>query len=193
MRWPSSAKGGTVLGDYYNLVRRTSPLQRSSGIPGLERPIPPLQPHASEHLCSPAVLAEDLSLKAAPNLYIAGQLSGVEGYVESAAMGIEAALNFWRKKEGKAFLPPARNHFRGFDPLHPDFAQSVFRTYERQLGFNDRERGEETIMKSTGAIDPIGRWRMNKPEREYLDYLRNTRILPSYSHSYHRSFLRLHR
>lgn len=60
--------------------------------------------HRNSYINSPLVLNDDLSLKAKPNIYIAGQLSGVEGYVESAAMGILAAINISRKLEGKPFI-----------------------------------------------------------------------------------------
>lgn len=44
--------------------------------------------HRNTYLDAPRVLAWDLELKACPNLYVTGQLTGVEGYVESAAMGL---------------------------------------------------------------------------------------------------------
>ena len=49
--------------------------------------------HRNTFINSPKVLAEDLSLKKYPNVFFAGQLSGVEGYMESAASGIIAGLN----------------------------------------------------------------------------------------------------
>ena len=53
------------------------------------------------------MLAPDLSVRAAPGLYLAGQLSGVEGYIESAAMGLLAGLNAARLVLGRApVLPP---------------------------------------------------------------------------------------
>lgn len=48
--------------------------------------------HRNSYICAPAVLARNLSLKKIPSLKIAGQLSGVEGYVESAASGLLAAI-----------------------------------------------------------------------------------------------------
>ncbi len=49
--------------------------------------------HRNSFINSPKILSQDLSLKANPNIYFAGQLSGVEGYMESAASGIVAGLN----------------------------------------------------------------------------------------------------
>ena len=49
--------------------------------------------HRNSFINSPKLLNKDLSLKSDPNVFFAGQLSGVEGYMESAASGIIAGLN----------------------------------------------------------------------------------------------------
>lgn len=49
--------------------------------------------HRNTFINSPKLLNSDLSLKSAPNIFFAGQLSGVEGYMESAASGIIAGIN----------------------------------------------------------------------------------------------------
>ncbi len=49
--------------------------------------------HRNTYINSPELLNKDLSLKSNPNIYFAGQITGVEGYVESAAMGILAGIN----------------------------------------------------------------------------------------------------
>lgn len=49
--------------------------------------------HRNSFIDSPRLLNEDLSLKSRPNIFVAGQLSGVEGYMESAASGIVAGIN----------------------------------------------------------------------------------------------------
>lgn len=48
--------------------------------------------HRNTYLCAPSCLNENLSLKQNERIFIAGQLSGVEGYVESAATGMLAAI-----------------------------------------------------------------------------------------------------
>jgi methylenetetrahydrofolate--tRNA-(uracil-5-)-methyltransferase len=48
--------------------------------------------HRNSFLNSPALLNENLSLKAMPNVWLAGQFSGVEGYTESIAMGLLVSL-----------------------------------------------------------------------------------------------------
>ncbi len=49
--------------------------------------------HRNTFINSPLLLQADLSLKARGNVFVAGQLSGVEGYMESAASGIVAGIN----------------------------------------------------------------------------------------------------
>ena len=133
----------TKLGDYFNLVgfqtNLTYPEQRRvfRMIPGLENAefLRYGLMHRNAYLESPSVLNEDLSLKAKDNVYLAGQLSGVEGYVESAAMGILAAANLHRKLQGKEVVPLSNHtmlgaltdyilHYSGskFEPMNANWA-----------------------------------------------------------------------
>ena len=57
--------------------------------------------HRNTFLNAPAVLNADYSAKEDPNLYFAGQMTGVEGYVESAASGLCAAINLFLKIKGE--------------------------------------------------------------------------------------------
>ena len=49
--------------------------------------------HRNSFINSPKVLSSDLSLRGRPNLFFAGQITGTEGYMESAAGGIAAGIN----------------------------------------------------------------------------------------------------
>jgi len=62
--------------------------------------------HRNIYLNAPEVLNNDLSLIKLPNIYIAGQLSGVEGYIESIAQGLIVAMILHFKLMGKIFIPP---------------------------------------------------------------------------------------
>ncbi|HOR13454.1 MAG TPA: methylenetetrahydrofolate--tRNA-(uracil(54)-C(5))-methyltransferase (FADH(2)-oxidizing) TrmFO, partial [Clostridia bacterium] len=53
--------------------------------------------HRNTFLSSPQLLGWDYELKQKPGLYFAGQITGVEGYVESVASGLAASLNLFRK------------------------------------------------------------------------------------------------
>lgn len=60
--------------------------------------------HRNTFINSPKVLSMNGSLKSHENIFIAGQLSGVEGYVESAASGLFCAMQAARKMEMKDYL-----------------------------------------------------------------------------------------
>jgi methylenetetrahydrofolate--tRNA-(uracil-5-)-methyltransferase len=55
---------------------------------------------------APRVLAPDLSVRARPHLFLAGQITGVEGYVESTACGHLAARAILDRLAGRPFRPP---------------------------------------------------------------------------------------
>lgn len=62
--------------------------------------------HRNSFLNSPTLLNSNFSLRTKPNLFFAGQITGVEGYMESASSGIIAGINAVRKAEGKdSFVP----------------------------------------------------------------------------------------
>lgn len=60
--------------------------------------------HRNTFLDSPKLLNADFSLRERPELFFAGQMTGVEGYMESAASGILAGINAVRRLEGKTPL-----------------------------------------------------------------------------------------
>ncbi len=64
--------------------------------------------HRNSFIRSPEVLEADFSLKRFPNILFAGQITGVEGYMESAASGIMAGLNAARRLQNAEtlVLPP---------------------------------------------------------------------------------------
>jgi len=82
--------------------------------------------HRNTFVCAPKVLLPSLQLACRPDLFLAGQLTGVEGYVESTAMGLLAGLNAARLADGAPpiALPPDTafgallNHLTSTDPRH---------------------------------------------------------------------------
>ncbi len=62
--------------------------------------------HRNTFVNAPKVLAPDLSLQAAPRVYLAGQITGVEGYVESAACGLWLGHALAAKLRGNELPPP---------------------------------------------------------------------------------------
>lgn len=116
-RWPHAVvqlRMEDVAGTAWNLVgfqtRLTWPEQKRifGMIPGLAKAewVRMGQIHRNTFLDSPRLLAGDLSLKAEPRLFFAGQITGVEGYVESAACGYLTALAVHARLAGAPFHPP---------------------------------------------------------------------------------------
>lgn len=104
------------LGTLFNMVGFQTKLKHGAQaeifrlIPGLERAVFARLGgiHRNTFLNSPRVLDASLRLKAQPRLRFAGQITGVEGYVESAAMGLLAGRFAAAQAQGRApLLPPA--------------------------------------------------------------------------------------
>jgi methylenetetrahydrofolate--tRNA-(uracil-5-)-methyltransferase len=103
-----------ALGTLFNIVgfqtklRHAEQVRLFRTIPGLERAefarLGGL--HRNTFLNSPRLLDGRLRLKAAPRLRFAGQITGVEGYVESAAIGLLAGRFAAAERRREAFLPP---------------------------------------------------------------------------------------
>jgi methylenetetrahydrofolate--tRNA-(uracil-5-)-methyltransferase len=84
-------------------------------IPGLERAefLRFGSVHRNTYLDSPRLLDERLMLRSAPGLHFAGQMTGVEGYVESAAVGLYVGLLLAAEARGGALSPPPRTTAMG--------------------------------------------------------------------------------
>ena len=103
-----------LMGNLYNMVgfqtNLTYPEQKRVFhlIPGLENAkfVRYGLMHRNSYICSPIALNENLTLKNKPELLITGQLSGVEGYVESSAMGILAGISAHQILSGEQFVNP---------------------------------------------------------------------------------------
>lgn len=90
--------------------------------------------HRNTFLNAPKLLKADFSLKINPEFFFAGQITGVEGYVESAASGLLAGLNAWRRlsQMNRLVFPPVTalgalaRHLEGspsenFQPMNINF------------------------------------------------------------------------
>lgn len=62
--------------------------------------------HRNSFINAPLALNPNSSLKNSPNIFVAGQLSGVEGYVESIASGLFCAINVYQMLKGQTLTPP---------------------------------------------------------------------------------------
>ena len=71
------------------------------------------QMHRNTYLCSPKILNPTLVSKKNPYILLAGQITGVEGYVESAATGLFAAINAFRLLNNEESLKLPNNTMLG--------------------------------------------------------------------------------
>ena len=98
----------TLAADFYSMVGFQNHLKFGEQIrifrmiPGLEQAeFPRLgQVHRNSYINAPAVLLPTFQAKARRDLFFAGQISGVEGYLESAASGMIAGINAARLADG---------------------------------------------------------------------------------------------
>jgi methylenetetrahydrofolate--tRNA-(uracil-5-)-methyltransferase len=103
------------LGTLFNIVGFQTKLKHAEQV-RIFRTIPGLENaefarlgglHRNTYLNSPRVLDESLRLKAMPRLRFAGQITGCEGYVESASVGLMAGIFAAAERRGESFaLPP---------------------------------------------------------------------------------------
>ncbi len=117
--------------------------------------------HRNTFICAPEILRPTLQTRSRPDLLIAGQLSGVEGYVESAAMGLLAGLNSARLCHGlEGAAPPAETalgslvkHLTESDPRHfqpSNINFGLFPPWEKKIP--KRLRGEIRAQRSRAAL-----------------------------------------
>ncbi|MEE8581604.1 MAG: methylenetetrahydrofolate--tRNA-(uracil(54)-C(5))-methyltransferase (FADH(2)-oxidizing) TrmFO [Myxococcota bacterium] len=102
-------------GVLYNLVGFQTKLRIAEqrrifrGLPGLSKAVFARygSMHRNTYVNAPRLLRETLEVRTRPGLYLAGQMAGVEGYVESAALGIVAGVNAAFAARGMApIIPP---------------------------------------------------------------------------------------
>ncbi len=153
----------TKLGDYYNLVGFQTNLTYSEQkrvfrmIPGLGNAefIRYGLMHRNSYLDSPRCLNEDLSLKNKSNVFVAGQLSGVEGYVESAATGIIAGVEAYRRLNGKEHIDVPKDTVIGALLDYVFHAMTNFAPMNANWALfpnSDKKHRETTIEKALNAI-----------------------------------------
>jgi methylenetetrahydrofolate--tRNA-(uracil-5-)-methyltransferase len=106
----------TLAGDHFSLVGFQTQIKWGDQgrvlrmIPGLEQAefVRFGMVHRNTYICGPKVLLATWQTRVRPDLFFAGQVSGVEGYVESAASGLIAGRNAARMVQGAAPLAPPR-------------------------------------------------------------------------------------
>ncbi|MFN4357373.1 methylenetetrahydrofolate--tRNA-(uracil(54)-C(5))-methyltransferase (FADH(2)-oxidizing) TrmFO [Sphingopyxis alaskensis] len=167
-RWPYAVvqlRQDNALGTLWNMVGFQTKLKHAEQV-RLFRTIPGLEKaefarlgglHRNSFIRSPELLDRQLRLKSAPHIRFAGQITGCEGYVESAAIGLVAARFAAAELGGRALPPPPPEtalgallcHITGgadassYQPMNvnfglfPPLADDV-RKKDRKLGYTQR-------------------------------------------------------
>jgi methylenetetrahydrofolate--tRNA-(uracil-5-)-methyltransferase len=169
-RWPYAVvqlRQDNALGTLWNMVGFQTKLKYEAQV-SLFRTIPGLENaqfarlgglHRNTFIKSPELLDSELRLRAMPHVRFAGQITGCEGYVESAAVGLLAGLMTAAQIGGGSLpLPPAETalgallgHITGgadaesYQPMNVNFGllpplDASVRKKDRKLGYTDRAR-----------------------------------------------------
>ncbi len=116
-RWPHAVvqlRQDNKQGTLWNMVGFQTKMKHGAQVE-LFRTIPGLEKaefarlgglHRNTFIRSPILLDRQLRLKSAPHIRFAGQITGCEGYVESAAVGLMAGIMAASELAGRAFSPP---------------------------------------------------------------------------------------
>jgi methylenetetrahydrofolate--tRNA-(uracil-5-)-methyltransferase len=121
--------------------------------------------HRNTYINSPSLLTNELELKSRPGTYFAGQITGVEGYVESSAMGLLASLSAVARITGNSYSPPptdtalgalvnylTTSRSKGFQPMNINFG--LFCVQDMRI--RDKKLRNQKI--ATNALGKIKEW-----------------------------------
>ena len=179
-RWPYAAvqlRQENLRADSYNLVGFQNSLKYGEQarvlrmIPGLEHAtfLRYGQIHRNTYIHAPSLLTETLQLRAHPNILIAGQLSGVEGYTESIASGLLAGRYAAALAHGEQPTPAPRitangslTHYithadhKKFQPANITFDLLV--PLEEELRKKIRDKKERHRIQCERALEAWDAW-----------------------------------
>lgn len=126
--------------------------------------------HRNTYINGPSMLAETWQMRSRPSLFFAGQISGVEGYVESAASGLLAGINAAARVQGRPLSAPPRTTATGalayyvshadakhYQPSNITFGiMSPLENVDRRLRRDRRARNEAI---SARALQELEAWK----------------------------------
>ncbi|MBE6124263.1 MAG: methylenetetrahydrofolate--tRNA-(uracil(54)-C(5))-methyltransferase (FADH(2)-oxidizing) TrmFO [Erysipelotrichaceae bacterium] len=114
--------------------------------------------HRNTYICAPKLLLDSLQLRENNNIFFAGQISGVEGYIESSATGIIAALNAVKllKNENITKVPTTTvigSLLRYITETSPKHFQPMNANYGIML-----ERDSDKMVVAEKSLEDIRKW-----------------------------------
>jgi methylenetetrahydrofolate--tRNA-(uracil-5-)-methyltransferase len=179
-KWPYAVvqlRQENLRADSYNLVGFQNHLKFGEQarvlrlIPGLENAkfLRYGQIHRNTYINSPSVLTETLQLRARPDVLVAGQLSGVEGYTESIASGLLAGRFAAALAQGRTPTPAPRltangsltyyithSEAKNFQPANITF--DLLPPLEEELRKKIRDKKERHRIQCERALEAWDRW-----------------------------------
>lgn len=125
--------------------------------------------HRNTYVNAPKVLNPDLSLKGRPNVYLAGQITGVEGYVESAANGLWLGMMLAARKHGITLSTPPCECGLGALAAHLQTEVKKFQPSNINFGLtpalNQKARKKDRkALYAQRAVDAFTEWVSSVPE-----------------------------
>jgi methylenetetrahydrofolate--tRNA-(uracil-5-)-methyltransferase len=127
--------------------------------------------HLNTFIDSPRLLRESLQLKTHPNLFFAGQITGVEGYMESTAIGLLSGINAHRYANGmEAIVPPPTTAMGALVDYITHSSAIPFQPMNINFGLfpplsgKSRGRGKRLLM-ARRALREMEEWKNKKNER----------------------------
>lgn len=163
----------TLAGDHYSLVGFQTQMKWGEQarvlrmIPGLERAefVRFGMIHRNTYINGPTVLTDTWQARSRPDLFFAGQVSGVEGYVESAASGLIAGRNAALVSLGRDPRPAPRTTAIGAlayyvshaDPAHYNPTNITFGIMP-PLDAPPRSKSDRQLATSARALDTLASW-----------------------------------
>jgi len=185
-RWPYAVvqlRQDNALGTLWNMVGFQTKLKHAEQV-RIFRTIPGLENaefarlggiHRNSFINSPRLLDEQLRLKSKPNIRFAGQITGCEGYVESAAVGLMAARFASAELNGEQLASPPPEtalgallgHITGgadaetFQPMNVNFGlmpppDARLKKADRKKAYTDRARAAlATWLERSRVAEPV--------------------------------------
>ena len=175
-----------IAGDHFSLVGFQTQLKWGEQarvlamIPGLERAefVRFGMVHRNTYINGPTVLRETWQTKTHAELFFAGQISGVEGYVESAASGLMAGRNAAALARGDAPRVPPRTTAIGalgsyvananpanYQPTNITFG--IMAPLTETAGHRRRKKADRKLEYGDRALDALERWEHESSAEEH--------------------------
>ncbi|PYP88054.1 MAG: methylenetetrahydrofolate--tRNA-(uracil(54)-C(5))-methyltransferase (FADH(2)-oxidizing) TrmFO [Blastocatellia bacterium AA13] len=167
-----------LMADSYNLVGFQNHLRFGEQkrvlrlIPGLEQAefIKFGQIHRNTFICAPAVLTETLRMRDLPRVFFAGQISGVEGYIEAIATGFMAGVHAAEAMRGRVPEPAprmtamgslanyiSRAETKNFQPMNITFA--LLPALASDLARTRRKKADRRRLQVDLALQDFETWK----------------------------------